>query len=66
MSDSTTGKQQGGARWKTHLFIFPLGGGYFFKLLILDTVGVPLFIHPKALHWPQESPRLVAFNSYRS
>lgn len=45
---------------------FPTWRLLFFKLLILDTVGVPFFIHTEALHWPQESLRLVDFNSYRS
>lgn len=45
---------------------FPTWRLLFFKLLILDTVGVPFFIYTEALHWPQESLRLVDFNSYRS
>lgn len=51
---------------ETHLLVFPLGGCYFYKLLILDTVGVPFFIYTEVLHWPQETLRLVDFNSYRS
>lgn len=34
------------AKWKAHLLVFlVLGGCYFFKLLILDTVGVPFHTH---------------------
>lgn len=37
----------------------------FFKLLILDIVGVFFFIYIEVIYWFQELLRLVDFNSYR-